>query len=80
VFSYTCGLAIFNFEVVFEKFQTVNVNELETNEYSSISSTYILYVDLAIKIVFLLAASTFLQIENRKLACALKMSSRIYSS
>jgi hypothetical protein len=36
VFSYTCGLAIFNFEVVFEKFQTVN--ELEANEFSSISS------------------------------------------
>jgi hypothetical protein len=48
---------MFNFEVVFEKFQTVN--ELEANEYSSISSTYILYVDLAIKIGFLLAASTF---------------------
>ncbi len=65
MFSYTCGftgLAIFNFEVVFEKFQTVN--ELEANEFSSISSTYIVYVDLAIKIGFLLAASTFLQIEN----------------
>jgi hypothetical protein len=62
VFSYTCGLALFNFEVGFEKFRSVN--ELGANEFSPISIVHLHFVDLANKIGFLLVASTFLQIEN----------------
>jgi hypothetical protein len=74
VFSNACGLALFNFEVVFEKFQTVN--ELEANEFSPIL-VHPLYCRSGNQNWF---SSCRVHIfTDRKLLCALKMFSCIYS-